>query len=600
MPQRKKDVRDLVADGSFVAAKHRNRLDEGPLVDDPMLRATQEAFRNADGEFERRRHAREFEIRARELAESDPGDERRELRQILGELGAPGSAERTINFFPRFFRHQKGPRAGKRFHLDGFQTEFFQEFHRPSDEELVDVDTGEPIVDPVWGPLRRRTYQRGYLLIPGGNGKTPLAAGDGILGLCELEDAPEIYCIAGAEDQAGIAGAFAASFVKGTDEQPGDLRQWLRVRGNSTIVNRATGGRMEVLPSSGSLQEGRQPSRVIVDELWAIETKPQEATYVAMSGKLHKRPNAYLLGISTAGRGRKSLLYKIVRNALKFDDVTRDGCLIVCRDEEKGILVWIYQSPDDTRVDDLKAIRAVNPAPWLDPRDVLRQAYDEGLGESEVRRLAHNQFVDVKNQWLPMGKFEELAAARKRHPKDGTEIALAFDGSYNNDSTALVGCTRDGHLFVAGVWERPEDEDDAAIWVVPRKEVKRAVDDAMQRWDVRGFVVDPPGWYEEVDEWGRIYGDVMTLVFPTNETRMMAEACREFYSDVVNAGLSHDGNEALIRHMRNAFVKESRDGAYITKEERDSPNKIDLAVAAVLARYWSKRMKKRRKRVHSW
>ena len=34
---------------------------------------------------------------------------------------------------------------------------------------------------------------------------------------------------------------------------------------------------------------------------------------------------------------------------------------------------------------------------------------------------------------------------------------LGFDGSYNDDSTALVGCTLDDnpHLFVAGAWEKP-------------------------------------------------------------------------------------------------------------------------------------------------
>ncbi len=32
---------------------------------------------------------------------------------------------------------------------------------------------------------------------------------------------------------------------------------------------------------------------------------------------------------------------------------------------------------------------------------------------------------------------------------------LAFDGSASGDSTALVGCTLDGHLWVEGLWENP-------------------------------------------------------------------------------------------------------------------------------------------------
>jgi phage terminase large subunit-like protein len=39
----------------------------------------------------------------------------------------------------------------------------------------------------------------------------------------------------------------------------------------------------------------------------------------------------------------------------------------------------------------------------------------------------------------------------------------------------------------------------------------------------------------------------------------------------------------LARHLANAVIKETTDGAYITKDGRNSPRKIDLAVAAVVA-----------------
>jgi phage terminase large subunit-like protein len=178
------------------------------------------------------------------------------------------------------------------------------------------------------------------------------------------------------------------------------------------------------------------------------------------------------------------------------------------------------------------------------------------------------------------------------------EVVLGFDGSYNNDSTALVGCTKDQHLFVVGVWERPERE---LGWVVPREEVKAAVAAAMKRYRVLELVCDPPGWHAEVEEWGERYGDTITVAFPTSRRLLMVEACREFYGAAVNKELSHDGNERLAVHIANAIVKETADGAYITKERRDSPRKIDLAVAAVLARYRAVRAKpKRRATVVSW
>jgi phage terminase large subunit-like protein len=39
----------------------------------------------------------------------------------------------------------------------------------------------------------------------------------------------------------------------------------------------------------------------------------------------------------------------------------------------------------------------------------------------------------------------------------------------------------------------------------------------------------------------------------------------------------------LRRHLQNAVTKETRDGAYITKDGRNSPRKIDVAIAAVMA-----------------
>jgi len=63
----------------------------------------------------------------------------------------------------------------------------------------------------------------------------------------------------------------------------------------------------------------------------------------------------------------------------------------------------------------------------------------------------------------------------------------------------------------------------------------------------------------------------------------MPDACSRFYTAVVNKLVSHDGDPRLSRHLENSVVKETTDGAYITKDGRNSPRKIDLAVAAVIA-----------------
>jgi len=561
----RKSLEELVRDGSFRARRqgHADFLESSPDLPWKGPRALQKRYRRAKRAETRRRIAVEFERLVEELADEGATAPDRPLADVLAELGEPGTAEFYINFFPRFFRHTKGPLAGARFELEDWQQDFMREAHRRDE-------------------AGRRVYQRIYLIVPGGNGKTPVAAGHAVADLTWLKDEPEIYCIAGAKGQAGRPLEFARSFVDGTDEYPGELKQWLRTAG-AKIRNPETGGFMEVLPASGALLEGKGPSVAIVDEPHALERDVHERSYVAMSGKLHKRENAYLFGISTAGRGQKSVLWRIIKAARGWPIVELRGYLTVCKDEEHGQLLWMYSAPADAPLEDLDVIRGVNPASWLDPRDIVSQLHDAGVGEAEYRRLARNEWSAVKSQWLPPGKWEALADPDRGMPPAGTDVTLGFDGSYNNDATALVGWTRDDYGFVIDVWERPEDDPN---WIVPRSEVKATVEWAMNHFNVLELVCDPPGWHEDVERWAELYGEVVTVQFLTNEIKLMSLACREFFAAVVNsATLRHDGDARLARHLANAFVRETRDGAYITKEYRDSANKIDAAVAAVVARY---------------
>jgi phage terminase large subunit-like protein len=137
-------------------------------------------------------------------------------------------------------------------------------------------------------------------------------------------------------------------------------------------------------------------------------------------------------------------------------------------------------------------------------------------------------------------------------------------------------------LFVVAAWEKPAGSRGDG-WIVPREQVTATVDRAMRDYDVQVLACDPPGWHREIDEWSERYATVVTLMYPPNRRTLMSDACSKFYTAVVNQTLTHDGDPTLARHLANAMVKETPDGAYITKEHRASPRKIDAAVAAVVA-----------------
>jgi phage terminase large subunit-like protein len=145
------------------------------------------------------------------------------------------------------------------------------------------------------------------------------------------------------------------------------------------------------------------------------------------------------------------------------------------------------------------------------------------------------------------------------------------------------------HLFVLGHWENPDPKN--REWRVPRSDVEARVAEVMGRFDVAELACDPPGWHREIEEWGDLYS-ALTAMFPHNRRSLMSEACDRFESAVKSQGLSHDGNPHLARHLGNAVVKEfplpgsaSGAGRYVTKDHPDSPRKIDLAVAAIVAHY---------------
>ncbi|MHB8398440.1 MAG: terminase TerL endonuclease subunit, partial [Candidatus Limnocylindrales bacterium] len=147
------------------------------------------------------------------------------------------------------------------------------------------------------------------------------------------------------------------------------------------------------------------------------------------------------------------------------------------------------------------------------------------------------------------------------------------------DSTALVGCTAAGHVFLIGIWERDLHEPD---WTVPRTEVDEKVAWAFGRWDVRLMQCDPPRWEREVEDWSERYPG-RVLSFDTAIAERMAPAVGRFHDAVADGTLTHDGHPILARHIANARTHETRWGLVIRKEDKDSPRRIDAAVAAVLA-----------------
>lgn len=173
------------------------------------------------------------------------------------------------------------------------------------------------------------------------------------------------------------------------------------------------------------------------------------------------------------------------------------------------------------------------------------------------------------------------------NPPDGTPICVGFDGSENNDWTALKMKTRDGRIFTMryGPDRRP------TIWKpeewggrIPRDEVHAAVDEMMNRYKVRRMYCDPQDWYSEIGEWALNYGgeSCQVLEWPTNQIKRMYAAIRRFEVDLRQGRIKHDGCPLTVEAMANAKKVAKPGQMYILSKPADH-QKIDPAMAAIIA-----------------
>jgi len=433
------------------------------------------------------------------------------------------------------------------------------------------------------GPLRLELFQRRMLadyfagsvetliLLPKKNGKTTLLAA---LALFHLVTTPDAECVVGAtsREQATILFDQASGFVR---RSAGLQERVVVKRGYREIRSLRDAGRIRVLAADVDTADGVIPTLALVDELGRARSAD---LYGIFRDGLGPR-NGRMLAISPAGDHEGSPLGLMRAAARKLPDQTRRGRYLVARSETRDFVMheWALEPDDDAQ--DLRMVKRVNPASWQTPEALARRRDSPSTLPWQWSRFACGLWVGAEAWWLSADEWHtaELAGAELQ---PGDRITLGFDGSRYGDATALVACRiADGLLEPLGVWEQPLV---AGEWEVPAGEVDAAVAEAFARFKVVRGYFDPPLWQSEIDAWALEFGDAVQR-FATNRTRMK-DAVERFRTDLA-AGETprHTGDERLTRHALNAQVKQVRGGYFLQKSRPGSPEKIDAAVAAVLA-----------------
>ncbi len=212
---------------------------------------------------------------------------------------------------------------------------------------------------------------------------------------------------------------------------------------------------------------------------------------------------------------------------------------------------------------------------------------------AQFRRYQLNQGVAVENKPFSGEKFDRFEDRKRTpNPDDDVPMVLFLDGSLTRDATALIGWTLDErpHLFLAGLWERP----DASLreeWRVPKREVVDLVEELMSHpARILGGDADRY-WSPQLTAWEEVYGDKRVVHFGTRYGRLMGTAIDRFEEDW-RAGLAadglptpwtHDGSPQVRRHFASTVVGRRNNSRYkiLQKATEGMGDKIDIAVAAV-------------------
>ena len=225
-------------------------------------------------------------------------------------------------------------------------------------------------------------------------------------------------------------------------------------------------------------------------------------------------------------------------------------------------------------------------SPWVDLDSIEAEAAEILLSDpSQAERFFGNRIVATSDAYFDAEAWNACADPETVVP-DGAIVCLGFDGSQYDDWTTIRArwVTDDGMFgftptFADGAptYWNPADFGGE----VPRGEVQAAVEELFDRFHVARFYLDPELWYSEIDEWSARYGEKRVVQWPTHRTRPMAAALERLRTDVSTGSLSHDGDQTVAVHVRNAR-RVRRTGGIVIGKPNDH-QKIDLVMADALA-----------------
>lgn len=440
-------------------------------------------------------------------------------------------------------------------------------------------------------PLRLRDWQRDLVgsvldadprprtagwMLPRGQGKSSLVAAWGLYELFEGGEGAAVAVVAVDERQAGIVFGIARRMVELSDELSSRCQVF-----KERLVIPARDAQFHCLPAEPKRLEGLDYTLAILDEAGVVSRDSYEVLTLAQG----KRERSTLVAIGTPGPNLDAQVLLDLRAYAA--DHPEDRSLVWREFSAAG---YEHHSVDCTHCWEL-----ANPAlgDFLH-RDALQALLPPKTRESTYRRARLCQLAsDTDGAFLPLGVWDGLSTGEP--VPDGADVVIALDGSFSDDTTALLVGTiaTEPHFDTVKVWQRPPGDES---YRVPVAEVEQEIRNACRRWRVAEIIADPFRWTRTLQA---LESEKLPVVeFPHSPARLTA-ATGDLYSAAVNGRMSHSGDRQLAEHVAAAVITEDARGIRLAKASRSrAARKIDLAACLVMAHSratWRATRKKRSK-----
>lgn len=438
-----------------------------------------------------------------------------------------------------------------------------------------------------------RRYQRVYIEVCRGNGKSCLSSGVGLYGLCaDNEAGAEIYSLATTRDQARIVFDDAQQMAR---KNPDLIEAYdLTVLKNSIVVL-GTNSKFTPCSSDAKNLDGLKTHIGIIDELHAHRTRE---VYDVVETSIGKRRQPLLWCITTAGFNLTGICMEMHRYVSKIlDEVVTDPL-------QFGIIYTIDEGDDWTTEE---ALKKANPN-WgisVVPKTILAnlaKAKTEPSAENNFKTKHLDIWCNADSAWMQISKW------RKCYRKDldiknfdGKPCIYGIDLATKTDIAAVV------KIF----WEMEEDEKVHyyvfSDFFLPDETIQKSKNSQYQGWVKQGllhategpvidlsliqdFIAEDSIKYDTLavayDPWQatQLAQNLMQEGIPMVELKPtvgnFSEPMKELQSLVYQKRL-HTNGDVVMEWMASNVVChiDAKDNIYPRKETPD--NKIDGIVALI-------------------